>query len=267
MSRIHTALVMAAQRAPGENRLAEIEAVSHKCLVRVGGTPMIQRVVDCLAGAQWIGRIAVSIDEAEVLRRVPAIADRLADGSVQTVASRDNIFASVEHADEILGEAAWPMVITTGDNAAHTPEMIDHFCTEMARLEADVAFAVTRRETFRAGHPDIDYTGFHRLADDEYASCNLYGLANQSGLAAATVMKTGGQFKRNKLRVLRAFGVRAFLEYRFGLASLEQVERRASRRFGLRIRAVDMPFADAPIDVDKPKNHAQVEMILARRGA
>ena len=51
------------------------------------------------------------------------------------------------------------------------------------------------------------------------------------------------------------------------LLTLDQAVRRVGRRFGLKARAVVLPFAEACIDVDKAADYELVAGILERRGA
>ena len=71
-----TALVLAAGRG-ADDPLATARGLSHKCLVRVGGEPMLLRVLGALGASRRVGRIAISIEDAaalEVLR--PLLPDR-----------------------------------------------------------------------------------------------------------------------------------------------------------------------------------------------
>jgi hypothetical protein len=53
--------------------------------------------------------------------------------------------------------------------------------------------------------------------------------------------------------------------YRFRLASLAALGKRISRRWGINLKLVIMPFADAPIDVDNAGDVILAEKILKAR--
>ena len=59
---VYHALVLAASRGPTDP-VAQSQGLSHKCLVRAAGQPMLQRVVAALQASASIGRIAISIDD------------------------------------------------------------------------------------------------------------------------------------------------------------------------------------------------------------
>ena len=72
--------------------------------------------------------------------------------------------------------------------------------------------------------------------------------------------------RKRPWRFARAFGPRALLAYLFGRLTLDDAMREASRILGVRAAAVDLPFAEAAIDVDKPADLTLAEDILRRRG-
>lgn len=265
MTETVTALVLAAPRQPGVNPLSAVADVSHKCLVKANGVAMIERVIDSLLAAERVGRILVSIDDAAVLDRVPAVAALRREGRVEAVASRGNLFASVASAVEEASPAVYPLLVTTADSALQTGEIVDDFLRRVQAAGADAAFAMTPEEVIAQAYPGEPRLAIHRLADGGYSTCNLYALTGPAALKAAAVMKTGGQFRKSKWRVLKAFGLINMLRYRFGLISLEGIGRAVSRRFGLKVAAISLPFADAAIDADSERSFAIVERALQRR--
>lgn len=260
----YTALVLAARR-PGENNpLAEAEGVSHKCLIDIGGESMIARVADCLARSPRIGHIMVSIDDPSVLDDIPVVERLRAEGRLSIVFSAENFFASVAGA---LGPGViWPALITTADNALMTPEMIGHFIREYEAEGGDVAVAVTSAETIWAKYPDGQRRP-HRFADGKYSNCNIFALKDAAALHAAKAFEGGGQFGKSKLRVLQAFGFLNLLIYISQLYPLAAVFQRISRRFGLKVIPVELPFAEAPIDVDHERSARLARQIIAARAA
>ena len=53
--------------------------------------------------------------------------------------------------------------------------------------------------------------------------------------------------------------------YRFSLASLATLGKRLSRRWGINLKLITMPYADAPIDVDNLGDVILTEKILKTR--
>ena len=258
-----TAVVLAASRRGAQDPVAQIQGLSHKCLVKLNGVPMVQRVIEGLRGAKHISRIFVSIEDPNILRSVPALAAMLDKGEIATVPSEGNLAQSVYKAADSI-EAPFPMVVSAGDNALHTPEMIDHFCTEIANTDGDVFVAMTRAQLILDKYPG-GQRAFHRLKDEAYSSCNLYSVKTPAAVKAAEAFATGGQFGKKPERIINAFGIWAFILYKLRLVTLDGVMRQISRALKVTVKKVLIPWAEGPIDVDNAKDYALVTRILEER--
>ena len=71
--------------------------------------------------------------------------------------------------------------------------------------------------------------------------------------------------RKTPWRVLQLLGWSAVLRYRLGWLDLDAAMALLSRRTGLRVAAVRMPFGEAAVDVDSPEDHALVEARLQQR--
>jgi GTP:adenosylcobinamide-phosphate guanylyltransferase len=258
-----TALVLAASRRGAQDPVAQIQGLSHKCLVKLNGVPMVQRIIDGLRAARNVGRIFVSIESPDILRTVPALAAMLDKGEIVAVQSEGNLAQSVYRAVSDINDA-FPLVITTADNALHTPELVDYFCTEITNGSSDVFVGMTRAQLILDKYPG-GQRAFHRLKDDAYSSCNLYCIKTAEGLKAAEAFATGGQFGKKPERIINAFGILAFILYKLRLVSLDGVMRQISRALKIKVQATLIPWAEGPIDVDNAKDYALVTSILEAR--
>lgn len=261
-----TALILAASRKGPEDAVAQLQGVSHKCLVEIDGMIMLERVVREIQGSNDIGRIFVSIEREDLLKATPYLASAFDAGDIQFIPSQDNLFLSVTHAAESI-DSAYPLLISTGDNALHTSEMVDLFCNELKATQKDALVAMTPAEVILKAYPD-GKRAFHELKDGGWSSCNMYGLKTSKSLTAAKAFETGGQFGKRPQRIAKAFGLAFMLKYKFKLTTLDGLADHLSRRWNLKLGAVRMPYADAPIDVDNPGDFERTELILkARRAA
>lgn len=266
MSQQFTALILAASRKGAEDEVAKLQGVSHKCIVEVDGVVMLQRVVDALSASDHVGRIYVSIESESILREAPSLAAMLDAGTILFVSSEDNLFASITSGVAAIDDP-YPLMISTGDNALHTTEYIDHFCSEFLKTEGDGFAGFTPAQTILDAYPD-GKRAFHELKDGGWSSCNLYGLKNEKALLAAKAFETGGQFGKQPRRLLKAMGLGFVVKYKFKLASIYGLAEHLSRRWKLTLKPIQMPFADAPIDVDNVGDFHRTERILRkRRGA
>ena len=71
--------------------------------------------------------------------------------------------------------------------------------------------------------------------------------------------------RKKPLRIIKIMGWMTVLRYLLGRLPLNQALEQMSRRMGLRAGVIQMPFAEAAIDVDKADDLLLVESILAER--
>ncbi|MEP5937869.1 MAG: nucleotidyltransferase family protein [Erythrobacter sp.] len=259
-------LVLAASRAGPLDAVAALQDKSHKCLVEIDGEIMLQRVVRELAASQYAGDIYISIERQEILREIPLVSQLMDEGRVHFLPAGDNLFASIATAADTISDP-YPLVVSTGDNALHTTEMFDHFCQAILSQQLDGAVAMTPAATILEAYPD-GKRAFHELKDGGWSSCNLYAALTPKTIEAASVFRTGGQFGKRPMRILKAFGLPVMLMYKFRLATIHGIASYLSRRWGIELKIISMPYADAPIDVDNPGDFTRTEGILKkRRGA
>ena len=258
-----SALLLAGKRDGALDPLAAAANVSHKCLVDVGGRPMLAHPIETLAASPSVGKIYVSIDDPSVLDAIPLIGRLRGEGRLEVVGARHNLVDSVMAA---ASAAQFPLLITTADNVLLTPFAVEEFDAQARRAGADAAVAFARRESVLAAHPD-GQRRFYNFACGAYSNCNLYWLGTGRALSAAEVFRSGGQFAKHPGRIVSAFGLINLLRFRFGIGTLEGGFARFSRRLGLTISPVVIADGQVAIDVDNQRTRAVVEEILVRRRA
>lgn len=254
-----TIVVLAAQRGGRLDPLAAEAGVTHKCLVPIGGRPLLAHVLAALGEVDGIESIRISVEPGadDSLRPIVAASGRPA----AFVAAADNIADSVYAA--AMGTDG-PVVITTADNVLLTPAAVRQVMDRLAGGE-DAVVALARKEAVLAAHPQ-GQRRFYRFRDGEFSNCNLYGLS-QRGLGLAETFREGGQFAKNPMRIARAFGFLNLLLLRFGLVSLATAMKRLGKRFGVRASAVVLADGAHAIDVDNRRTYDIAAELLDRRAA
>jgi len=259
------ALVLAASRRGAGDPVAGARDKTHKCLVEVDGVAMIERVIGALLESGCFRRILISIEHEAVLGELEACRRWLEAGVIEVVPSAANMADSVLRLAGDIDRLV-PLLVTTADNALHTPDLIRDFAAASAAGRGDVAAGVTPEAVVRAAYPN-DRFGFFRFRDGGYSFCNLFAIRTPRALRAAEVFRSGGQFRKRPWRILAVFGALNLLLYRLRLTSLRGCLRRVSRKLGVVIEPVELRYAFAPIDVDNPRTLELSERILLARRA
>ncbi len=256
-------VIMAAQRAGVVNPLAEAAGVSHKCLVAIDGKSLIERTLSEIIASGLARRVSVSIEDDAPLKSDSYVRGLMDAGFVRFVKSTDNLFDSVAAA--LTADDDTPAIITTADNALFTGEMYRYFAQGAESFDASGAFC--RKETLLSKYPE-GQPRFHRFKNGEYTNCNTFAIMNPEAVSAAAMFRSGGQFlKSSPLRAIRTFGLINAIGYKNGWFTLEGAFQVLSRKFGVSVGVVDMPYPEAPIDVDNAKSLEMTSRIIAERKA
>ncbi|MFO0991654.1 MAG: NTP transferase domain-containing protein [Hyphomicrobiales bacterium] len=254
------AIVLAAGRGPSDP-MAAAYGVSHKCLVEIGGVPMLRRVVETLADHPSIGDIWIAIDNRDV--GVQALGD--AASKVTFVPTAESAARTVS---SLLAQSGtgYPILLTTADHPLLTAAMIDSFLAGSTAGAADLTVGLASAETILAAYPDARRT-FLRFGEDRVSGCNLFGLRTANAVKAIDFWHYLEPLRKKPWRLFAAFGPMALLRFFSGKLNLERAFAVASRRIGLVARPILLPFADAAVDVDKPADKELAELILKKRAA
>lgn len=256
-----TALVLAGSRGTTDV-VAQHAGQQNKAFVPVAGTPMLLWVLRALAESPSIGRIAVSLDDPKRLEslldsRDPAIKDKI----IATPTDRTP-GASVLRALEALSDP-WPLLVATADSPLLTSEMVEHFCAAVPE-DADVGVAVAPASLIRQAYPGSIRT-FYRFAAGAYSGCNLFLLRTPAASPAVDFWSRMERHRKRPWRLVAAIGPITLCQFLLGRLTLERAMERLSGLVGATVRAVELPFAEAAMDVDKPSDLALADLILSRR--
>ena len=260
-------IVMAGRRSGVVNPIAQRAGVSHKCLAPIRGKPLILHVFTALAETPGVKRVRVCM-EPDGWDGVRALAGVLQEKDIPLdfVEARDSLADSAHAAAEGL---EGPLLFTTADNVLSTPDAMLR-TMQAVFAGSDVSVALARREAVLAARgekpgPTTKNVGPYRFADGRFSNCNLYGLAGAHVIKAAEMFREGGQFSKNRGRLIRAVGLFNVILLLLRLVSLDAAMRRLSRRFGVSIAAARMLDGSQAVDVDSFRTYDFAEKILIQR--
>ena len=226
---------------------------------------MIARVLNSLRAAPLVQSIVVSIDDASVLADCAEAGDIAFHASQHSPAASVLDYFEAQRADgPVLVRADGPVLVTTADHALLSPVMVEYFCTAAQRIDADVVVGVVSASLFRAHYPESRRT-FLPLADESLGGTNLFLLRTPQAASAVRFWVRAGQFRKRPWRLVREFGLGNLLRFLLRRLDRSTAIAQASRVLGAQVGIVELPFAEAAIDVDTRHDLATVEQILAKR--
>lgn len=245
-------IILAAGRGP-DDPMAKAFGVAHKCTLPLNGKPMLEWVLAALRKTQIQKPFVVVIDDAKVLPQIHDIEILPAEGSAPASA-----ISAIKH----IG--SYPILVTTGDHPLLTPEMINFVLQQSEANGADVSVGLATSETITAEYPETKRTYFN-LGGTRVSGCNLFIITSPKGLMIFERWQHLERNRKKPWKLVAAFGLLPIVWFAFGMLTPDRAFGYMSKRLGLKVAPVFLPFAEAAIDVDKPSDHALAERILRQR--
>ena len=253
----YTAVIMAGTRASGDP-LATRLGTSHKCFAPIAGRSMLARVSDALARSACVGRILVCIEPAAQLP--PEIEQKISDGKIERFDAAGSPAMSAKRVCERLGNDM-PVLVCSGDHPLLNPTIVDYFATRSLG-KRDVTVGVARVEIVRKSYPESRRTAL-RFCDGPFCGCNLFAFNTARASRVADFWATMESQRKRPWRLVKNLGVGPLLRYLCGRLPLSVALDVVATRLGVGVAAIELPFAEAAIDVDTPEDVAVVERIVA----
>lgn len=252
------AIVLAGSRGAAD-ALCKATGVTHKALIRIGGQPMLERVLRTLANCERIGDILVAGAGADLGPHLPGMAGEIASGRVRFITASDTPGESVMSAIQSL-QNAWPVLVTTADHPLLCAGMIAHLL-DHAPAEMDAVAGIVERAVIQAAYPQTQRT-YLRFRDIVFSGANLFLLRRREALGVVRFWRHVEASRKRPWRLMAQLGFSSVMLFALGRLSLARALDRLGNKCGARIGVVRLPYAEAAIDVDKPADLALVKQIL-----
>lgn len=255
------ALILAGSRGP-DDPMAKAAGVSHKALAPVAGVPMLMRVAEALRQTGRFQRLYVCIEEPSVVFRIPGLEAMHRARLLETIPAAESPAASVAAALKRI-DLTQPLLITTADHPLLTAATLQRF-VDFAPLNCDLAVALAPADVVSAAYPGAIRT-FYKLGRKRYCGCNLFLARTPRVAEIAGYWRRLEAHRKSPMKLIWNVGPLAAMKVALGLMSVEDAFAHLSRKAGGTIKAVELPVAEAAIDVDKPADLELAERILAAR--
>ncbi|NPA48799.1 MAG: NTP transferase domain-containing protein [Thermodesulfobacteria bacterium] len=247
------ALILAGERGE-RNPLCEKFGVPFKALLPVCGTPVFRRVLEALEGAAEFDEIYVSAPP-ELFEPLKGLSQRPLVFFPQAPSPSLSVFQAVER----IGH--FPIFLTTADHALLTGEIVAYFLQEAREKEGDLGVGVVPYSLVREAYPEARRTTY-RLRDGRFCSANLYFISGPNAKRILLLWRQIERYRKNPLRIVRAFGIKPFWKYFRGCLDLQEAFEEVSQALGCHIFPIVLPFARAAVDVDDEDDLSLARKIL-----
>jgi len=259
-----TAVILAGSRNI-HDKVASLFGAHFKALVSIDGKPMVLHPLGALMASNSVKRIVIIFDDEDQLyERCPELEALSKQIDITVVPCRPTICGSVLQALEET-DCTWPYLLTTADHALLTANMVDYFC-DNALDQSDLAVGLVERSVIEESHPTTKRT-YLAFRDTQLSGANLFAFMGEEAMNGIRLWKSIEQERKKPWKLFAAFGLVSFFGFLTKRFTVAEAFERASKRIGARARVVKLPFAEAAIDVDSPKDYAHVSSILESRAS
>lgn len=256
-------LVLAGRR-DANDELAKAAGATHRALLDVAGEPMLLRVLRTLASHERIDIILLCSDAAELLQEVPAIAKLIAEGRVQLLPAAESPSRSVLAGIDSLNARDMntkPLLVTTADHALLDHAMLDFFLDAASVSHADVALAMVSETIISKRFPDVRRT-YLPFRGERYSGANLFAFMNPDARKVAAFWRTAEEHRKQPWRMVSQFGLLSLVLFLLRRLDLRSAFERVSKAVAATVVAIEMPMAEAAVDVDKVSDWRLVNQVL-----
>lgn len=270
-------VILAGER-PGGSPISHAFNVPASVMVPVAGKPALARVMQAIQDSQQAGSGIICGPSADVVDGCEELKGLLHQPGFEWLTPASGPAASALSALEELDY--FPALLTAGDHALLTGEIVDDFCTQVLSAGTGQGPDSTP-SSHDAGEPGYDLViGFVpytlvkaawpasrrtvlKFSDGQFCGSNLFAIMNPEGRKALEFWQQAEADRKHPWRIARRFGLMALLLYMLRRLSLEDALGGLSKAAGCRIGYVKVGFARAAVDVDSIEDQKLAEKILS----
>ena len=254
------ALVSAGGRDTPKDLLYPLTRGQPKALLEIAGRPMIQWVLDALAGVEHIGRVTVvGLDSAEGLQCGDKPLAVVPDcGSLV-----DNISAGAKRMRELnpaVTHGLWVGADVPSVRAEHIHWLMD---TCLA-TDHDVYYTIIEKETMVARFPESKRS-YLKLKGHTFCGGDMHMFALRIFDNLHPVWEPLTAARKNAFMQAAIIGWEPLWLALIGQLTVARAEQFAQKRLSVKARAVVSPYAEMGMDVDKPFQFEMIARDLRRR--
>jgi GTP:adenosylcobinamide-phosphate guanylyltransferase len=228
-----------------------------KALIDIAGRPMISYVIEALRASGCMRRLILVGLTVEDL---PGL-----EGGVPVtfVPNHGDIIDNSLAALDVLGDAEFALFCST-DIPLLTPEAVRDLLARCEASGADLCYPIVSRAVMEARFPGSGRT-FQQLVDGVFCGGDMYLVRPKVLRANADFGRTLTARRKSTWRLAKALGVGIILRFLTHRLHIHDLEKRVTKILSCTCKAINVPYAELGMDVDKP-HHLQVVLEAMSKG-
>jgi len=228
-----------------------------KALLDLHGKPMIQWVLDAFITSNSVENIIiVGLEDSSGLT-CPKPLSLIPDQHGMLPNIRAGLAQSLE-----LNPDARQVLMAASDIPAITPEIVDWVARTALEQDADLYYNVVRRETMEARFPGSQRT-YLKLRDGAFCGGDFGAMRADLNFIDRPIWHTLINQRKNPLKQALTVGLDTLFGILTRTATLQQTASRGCERLHIHGAAIECPYAEIAMDVDKPHQLESLRTALA----
>ncbi len=239
----------------GKKKNGVLEAqfnVSTKALIPFNERPMILYVLDAVKGTPGVRNIVIT-GPKDVL--IPVVSE----DNIKLLPDRGGILENIEEAIGYLDPSEDDFVlIITSDIPLITSEMISYFVNAAREYNADFYYPILRREICEEKFPETKRT-YGTVKEGTFTGGNLFLVRAHAFMEARDILKKAISYRKKPWKLSKLLGLSFLIKFFAKRLTIPEVEDRAYELLGHRGKAIEVPYPEIGIDVDKESDYLIVQ--------
>jgi len=255
------AVVLAGERSGG-SALTRAAGVAAGVLVPVAGQAAVERVVDALDASVWINDCLLCGPEQSIAETSDVIQALKARETLRWMAPATGPAASAFAAVESIAD--YPILVTAGDHALLSEEILDEFCAAAQLRSEDLIIGLVPYELVQRAFPESRRTVL-KFRDGGFCGSNLFAFMKPEARHALKFWSQVENDRKRPWRIARRLGLWTLIRYLAGQCGIDEAFRILSARAGCKIGYLSLKTPTAAVDVDSVDDWRLAEQILVER--
>jgi len=233
--------------AGGENskHLSKFSSQPYEAMIEIAGKPMVSFVAGALAASRQVDKIFI-VGPVKELKRC-----EFPEKTV-LIESGPTILQTIGIGMNALGHQRKTLVVTA-DIPLLTPEAINDFLAQCAKVDADLYYPIVRQEINNRQYPGNRRT-YVRLKEGTYTGGNIFLVNPAIVPQCMNVAEKIIENRKNPFKLVCILGWKFVLQFLLRSLSLVKVEKRVSSILGITGAVIQSQYPELGIDVDKPSD-------------
>ncbi|MGB9866619.1 MAG: nucleotidyltransferase family protein [Bacillota bacterium] len=253
VSHLVDAIVLAGRRNDGKLKEAA-PGCEWEALIDIGQKPMVSYVVEALQGA-IDGRICIVGP-----RETQAVCN-----GVYVVPPGPTLVDNILLGLEALPGSQW-VLLATCDIPMLTARSVKDFLDRCFQVKADFYYPIVLKEDAESRYPGVKRT-YVRTRDGTFTGGNLMLATPAVIRSCARQAEDFIRFRKSPVKLATLVGPVFLVKFAFNLLTVAELEHKISSMFNAVGRAVQTPYAEIGVDVDKPDDLELARSVIPPRAA